>query len=289
MGIVNQALGALFEGLLMPFRSLPAWVALAVLSLVTSVGVLIVYKKTSNQAAIDLVKRKIQANFYEIRLFNDDLRAILRAQTLILRYNAVYLGLNFVPMLVMIVPFTFIIAQLQSHYGWTGLTPNEAVLVKAQLSDDWEQNAAISSVDGKPSVTLHVPASMTVETKSVWIPTTRELAWRIVPREAGEFEIALESEAQLATKQLFVAEGRGRRSPVRQQAGFVHELLFPAEETIPADSPVQSIEVIYPDRSIDLFGYTLATAVGIPAWMIVYFTLSMVFAFALKGRFGVTI
>ena len=36
------------------------------------------------------------------------------------------------------------------------------------------------------------------------------------------------------------------------------------------------------------FGWKLHGQAGIPAWMIVYFVLSMAFAFALKGRFGVT-
>jgi len=290
MGIVNQGIGAIFDGLLLPFRSLPEWVALTVLSLLTAVGVLIVYKKTSDQSRIDYVKRRIEAYFYEIRLFNDDLRAILRAQGGILRYNGAYVALNLVPLLVMIVPFALIMAQLQAHYGWTGLRADEPVLVKATLAEDWEQGGAIQSVDGKPQLTLNVPSNMSVETRSVWIPSNRELAWRLVPSEGGEYEIGLSGASDaLASKQLFVADVDGKRAPVRHQPDFLNQLLYPGEAPLPTESPVRSIEVAYPERVLDLFGYSLHAVAGIPAWMIIYFVLSMIFAFALKGRFGVTI
>ena len=55
---------------------------------------------------------------FEIRLFNDDLRAMLRAQVEILRHNVTYLRLSLVPMLWMLVPLVLVIAQLQFHYGY---------------------------------------------------------------------------------------------------------------------------------------------------------------------------
>jgi hypothetical protein len=71
-----------------------------------------------------------------------------------------------------------------------------------------------------------------------------------------------------------------RRSPVRVEAGFLNQLLYPAEEPIPADSPVESIALTYPDNQ---------TLAGVPFWLIVFFVLSTAFAFALKKRFGVDI
>jgi hypothetical protein len=288
MGFLNAILGPIFVGLLKPFGSLPAWVPLAVLALISSVGVLFVYKKVSNQAGIDRTKRHIHACFYEIRLFNDDLRAILRAQGEILRYNAVYVALNMVPLFVMIIPFTLVIAQLQSHYGWDGLRPGDSVLVKARLAEGWEQGHGIQSSGGKPTVTLSVPEGMSVETASVWIPSQREFAWRVSASGAGEHEIAVRVGDQEVSKQVFVAGTLGRRSPARQQAGFAHQLLFPGEAVIPDESPIHSIEIEYPDGSLDLFGWKLHSQAGIPAWMIVYFLLSMAFALALKDRFGVS-
>ena len=53
---------------------------------------LLVFKKTSNQAKLEAVKRQIHACLFEIRMFSDDLPAILRAQREILRHNLRYIG-----------------------------------------------------------------------------------------------------------------------------------------------------------------------------------------------------
>ena len=134
MNFVNGALRPLFDALLLPFRALPPIVGLLVVSLVAAIGMLLVYKRTSNQDRLEAVKRQIHACLFEIRLFKDDVPAILRAQTEILRHNAKYLALSLVPMLWMIVPLTLVIAQLQFHYGYRGLRPGEDFIVKARLS-----------------------------------------------------------------------------------------------------------------------------------------------------------
>ena len=108
-------------------------VGLTVFSLVSGVAMLYVFKWTSDQEGIDLVKRKIYAGIFEIRLFNDDMRAIMSAQRDIFRYNLRYLRLSLRPLLFMIVPFVLIIAQLQLHYGYQGLAVDEPVIVKVTL------------------------------------------------------------------------------------------------------------------------------------------------------------
>ena len=96
---------------------------------------LLVFKATSNQPKLEAVKRQIHACLFEIRLFRDDVPAILRAQAEILRHNLNYLFLSLVPMLWMLVPLLLVIAQLQFHYGYRGLRPGEDFLVKVRLKD----------------------------------------------------------------------------------------------------------------------------------------------------------
>ena len=54
-------------------------------------------------------------------------------------------------------------------------------------------------------------------------------------------------------------------------------MLYPAEPPLPR-GPVRAIEVDYPDAG---------TWLGMPRWLVLFFVLSIVFAFALKGRMGV--
>ena len=125
MSLINAVLARAFDALLAPFRQLPPIVGLAIVSLATAIAMLLIFRRTSDQRRLAAVKRQIHAALFEIRLFNDDLRAIFRAQGEILRHNLTYLRLSVVPMLWMIVPLVLGIAQRQVHYGYGGLTPGE--------------------------------------------------------------------------------------------------------------------------------------------------------------------
>lgn len=84
-----------------------------------------------------------------------------------------------------------------------------------------------------------------------------------------------------ATKTVRVTDSVVRRSPFKVR-GFLNELIYPAEPSLPSDGAIEAITVTYPDANIDVFGFELH-------WMIVYFVLSILFAFILRGPFGVTI
>jgi hypothetical protein len=239
-----------------------------------------VFKKTSNQDRIGVVKRKIHACIFEIRLFNDNLAAILRAQGRILRQNFIYAGLSMVPMLWMIIPFVLVVAQLQARWGWDGLPTDSPTLVKVQLADDWQQHPSLGG-GGRPPLELSVPDGMQVET-GVWIPSQNEFDWRVAAGREGRYEIRVGAGEESWTKEIYVAGEGGARSPKRQRFNVLHQLLYPAEKALPGESPIQSIQVRYPDRSLSFFGLHMH-------WLIAYLILSILFGFALKGRMGVTV
>jgi hypothetical protein len=270
---VNGLLRPLFDALLLPFRSLPPIVGLLLVSLVAAIGMLLVFKKTSNQSRLEAVKRQIHACLFEIRMFSDDLPAILRAQVEILRHNLKYLALSAVPMLWMIVPLLFVIAQLQFHYGYRGLAPGDEFIVKARLKQD---------PPARPAASLQAPSGLEVATPAVWIPAERELAWRLRAQDWGDYELKLRLGDQEYTKTAQVSRQVRRRSPERREPGFWNELLYPAEPPLPKESPVASIVVAYPEDAVSVFGWHVN-------WLVAFFVLSVAFAFALRGRMGVTL
>ena len=289
MSLLNALLARTFDLLLLPFRQLPPIVGLVVVSLATAVVMLLVFRKTSNQTKLAAVKRQIHAAIFEIRLFNDDLRAIFRAQGEILRHNLTYLRLSIVPMLWMIAPLLLVVAQLQFHYGYSGLTVAQPVLLKAQVREgvaftgSAPPDAVHASLsNGNPPVTLDAPGEIEVQTPAVWFPATREVIWRIAPRAAGQFELQLRAGRESFTKTVQVSDRVVRRSPVRLDPAFMNQLLYPAEPPLPGNGAVTSITIAYPERDIPVLGFELH-------WLIVYFALSMIFAFALRKRFNVTL
>lgn len=282
MSTVNGLLRSLFDALLAPFASLPALVGLAVVSLVVSVLMLLTYKRFSNQAKLEEVKRQIYAGIFEIRLFNDDFPAILRAQGDILRHNLRYLGYSLVPMAWMLVPLLLIVAQLQFHYGYEGLKPGEPTLLKVELKEDWSSRSLAADAAGKPRLALEAPAGVKVETPAVWSPSEKELAWRVVAERAGSYELKLQAGGEPLTKSAVSSDRIVRRSPIRVAPTFLDQLLYPAEDPLPAASPIESITLGYPEAEVSLLGWETH-------WIIAFLILTIVFAFALKGLFGVTI
>lgn len=273
MSWINALLRPLFDGLLYPFRDLPPLVGLSVVSLLTAMGMLFVIKRTSNQEALEAVKRRIHACLFEIRLFNDDLGAILRAQLEIMRHNLTYLRHSSAPMLWTLPPLVLVIAQLQFHYGYEGLRVGQETLVKVSLAGEPTPETP------RPALALSAPEGMVIDEPAVWIPTEGEMAWRVRADAEGDYELEVTLNRETVSKSVLARNSVVRRSPYRSR-GFLDELIYPAEPPIPGDSAIASISVIYPDASVDVFGFDLH-------WMIVYFALSIVFAFILKGPFGV--
>jgi hypothetical protein len=272
--VINAALRAAFDLLLLPFRTLPPLVGLLVVSVIGALGMLIVYKKTSNQKRLETVKRQIHACLFELRLFSDDLPAILRAQGEILRHNLRYIGLSLVPMAVMLVPLALVVAQLQFHYGYRGLRPNEDFLVKVRLKE--------GHADTRPRATLQAPAGLAVQTPAVWIPAERELAWRLRAAQWGDYELKLQLDGREYLKSAQVSEAVRRRSPVRLAPGLVNQLVYPAEDPLPRDAPVESISVGYAESEVPVLGHPVN-------WLVLFVLLSIGFAFALRRRMGVTL
>ena len=277
MSFINALLRTLVDGLLYPFRDLSPIVGLTVVSLVTAIGLLIVFKHTSNQKALEDVKRKIHAGLFEIRLYNDDFRSIMRAQRGILRANLTYMRHSMAPMIWTLPPLILLIAQLQFHYGYSGLTPGQDVLLKIELAE------RAYAGDGKPPYAVTTPEGLQLNDIAVWIPTLGEMAWRLTADAPGNYELEIRNgtETATATKTVRVSDSVVRRSPFKVR-GFLNELIYPAEASLPSDGAIESITVTYPDANVDVFGFELH-------WMIVYFVLSILFAFILRGPFGVTI
>jgi hypothetical protein len=271
---LNAVLARIVDSVLYPLHGLPPLASLAIVSLLAAIGALMVFRRASDQRRIRSAKRAIHASLFEIRLFADDPRAILGSLSDLLRQNFVYVRLSLVPLLWMIVPLLLLMAQLQFQYGYAGLRPGESALVKVTLCAQRPGELA-----------LRAPGGLRVDTSPVWIPSLREAAWRISAADEGEYELTVMAGDETATKTVRVAappDRPARRSPARLEAGFLNELLHPAERPLPTGGAITSIEVTYPKMSIYVFGWAVD-------WMIVFFALSILMAYALRRRFGVTL
>ncbi len=269
MWIINSIVGTIMNGMLLPFRGMPPIIGLTVFALISGVGALYAYKWTSDQDRLAEVKRKIHAGIFEIRLFNDDMRAIFAAQRDIMRFNVSYIRLSLVPVFWMIIPFVLVVAQLQFNYGYEGLEVDEPAIVKVVL-------AAGQGSD----VALEVPDGVRLDSPRVWIPALHEAAWRVVPEEPGDYELAVVVGGETYTKTLVASDRTVVRSPFRVST-FFDQIFFPAERPIPDGAPVEYIGISYPDATVNFLGWHTH-------WLIPFVIITILLAFALRKPLGVT-
>ncbi len=278
MWLVNRPLRWVFDFVVLPFRGMPAIVGLTVISLLISVVMLIGFRAVSDQDALEEVKRRIYGGVYEIRLYKDDLRTIFAAQVGILRETMTYFRLSMVPMLWMMVPILIIVSQLQFQYGYESLEPGQTVLLRVEFTE--EAAEGVSATDGA-GVSLDVPDGVRVETPLVWIPSLREAGWRIAAESPGEYELAISIGEETLTKSMRVSGTTMLRSPIRPSS-LLDQLIYPVEQPVPRGSTAEAIRLDYVEAEINMFGWHTH-------WIIAFFILTMVFAFALAKPLGVKI
>jgi hypothetical protein len=269
---LNAALTWLFDLLAAPAISAAPLTTLILLSAATGFVMLWVVGRTSNQAGIAAAKRRIQAGLFEIRLFNDNLGAVLRALGRVLWQNVRYLGYSLVPLAWVALPLTLVIAQLQAFYGYGGLAAGQPALLTLRMSDPHTATGTMS---------LDADQAIRVETAAVMLPGSGEVLWRIVPTEPGDYTLVANVSGTPLPKSLHVSGGAARRSPYRVGTGLLDLLLYPSEPPLPA-GPVQEIALGYPEAGLNVLGWRIH-------WLIVYIAVSMATAFGFAKRFGVTL
>jgi hypothetical protein len=273
MTTFNRIATALFDLLLAPLDRLPAPAAIAILALVSAVGMLLVFRATSRQRELAAVKRAIQADVFEVRLFSDDPGMVLRIQGAVLRHTFHYLRLSLAPTLWLVVPLSLVMIHMEFHYAYGGLTPGTPALVTVTLAGE---NPVHDMARG---VSLDAPAAIRVTSPAVWFPSLHEVTWSVVPESDGDFELRIRAGGETYSKAVVVSDTWERRSPVRQGPGLGDQILYPSEVPLPAGAPVAAITVGYPGRR--------------PAWnlhwSVLYLGLCLVFSVALRGPLGVAI
>lgn len=275
MTLVNSALRPIVDVLQSPLQGAPAIVGVVLWSIPVSIFALWVFGKTSNQTRIAAVKNQIAASLFEIRLFNDDLRAIAAAQWDILRHVIRYQGLALVPMVFILPPLVLLMVQLHQYYGFRGLEPGETVLLRVELAE---------TGGPRPEIEVDVPGGLRLDSTAVWVPSLGELNWRLAAVAPGEYELGFTVGGVSATKTVSVTDRVVRLSPERPPRSFIDQLEWPSEPPLDPDSGIRRITIDYPERTLTIFGWEWQWSF---AWMVVFFVLTMVFAVVLKKPMGV--
>jgi uncharacterized membrane protein (DUF106 family) len=256
-----------FSFLLKPFENGHAHGGMIFISLLTGAVMLFLFKLTSNQEAMKEVKTRISAYFLEMRLYKEDISAVMGSQRRILVANLYYMKLAVIPAVVMIVPVILIMVQLNLRYSLAPLNPGDTAIVKVKVSDGTDvvrEGFQISTGQGlaKASPALRIAA-------------LGETDWKIRLTEAGIHNLKITSASGEVNIPVF---GSDRLIPIFgmfKKSSFLEMVFNPGAPRIPDGMPIKSVEVTYRSTS---FGWGFVSL----SWLWSFLIISMAFGVVLK-------
>ena len=260
---VNVLMNAFGRFFLAPIAVLPGWLSNMIISAVTGVFLLVIFKYTSNQRAIGKIRDDIKAHMLALKLFRDSISVTLHAEVRIFKGAFLLLFHAIPPMLVMILPVSLLLAQMSLWYQSRPLLPGELAVMTVKLNDNVEGNW--------PTVNVEPTSAAEVTVGPVRVLSKGEICWEIKALENGKHHITLNVNRHQIEKDLAIGDGFMRVSSTRPALNWASILMNPAEKPFAPDSIVQSVTIDYPDR--------LSKTSGADWWLIYFFIASMVFAF----------
>lgn len=281
MGLLAGLMNRLFDLLCAPFGGAAAW-AMAVLSVLLGALLLLLFKATTNQQALAAARGRLFGHLYELGLYQEDLRVMLRVQGDLAAANLRYLSRSLPAVLPLVVVVLLVLPQLQARWEHRPLRPGEAALVTATVAPG--QEALLNELR------LEAPAGVRVETVPVRDRQARTAQWRVRVERPGRHDLAVRAGSADAagavgaawTKRLEAAGGLPRIAAVRERAGFKQALLNPAEAPLPKDAPLASIALGTAPRETRYAGVPMH-------WLVAFCLLSIVGGLALKPALKVEI
>ena len=263
VNVLTNAFGRFF---LAPIAVLPGWLSNTIISAVTGLLLLVIFKYTSNQRAIGKIKDDIKAHMLAMKLFKDSISVTLHAEVRVFKGAFLLLFHAIPPMLVMILPISLLLAQMSLWYQSRPLLIGEAAVMTVKLNDN---------IEGRwPTVNIEPTSVAEVTIGPVRVFSKREICWEIKALENGKHRITLDVNRRQIEKELAIGNGFMRVSSTRPACNWANILMHPAEEPFAPDSIVQSITIDYPDR--------LSKTSGADWWLVYFFVASMVFALILR-------
>ena len=234
-------------------------------------AMVVLFRYTSNQKAIRIAKDQLKAHLLAVRLYQDQLPVVLASYGRIVRGTGRYLRLAFTPLLIVILPITFLIVQLDRYFGWTPLTPGQSFLVTARAK----------TVEDLDSLSLQLPEELKTTAPAVHVPADKEVVWRVEAAKNGAYDLKVNAADHAVEKSLLVSPALARVSPERLRAPYWKRMFVSGESAL-SDGPVQSIAVDYPVRTIAFAGFEWN-------WIWLFFVLSLVAGFLFKSVLGIEI
>ena len=258
--------------ILWPVSRASGLLGLLYISLLTALLMLWIFKRVSNQAGIQDVKNKIKAHLLGLRLYqNEPVLSLITIRELF-RQNFRYFGFAFRPMLIMMLPVMIIVIQLASRYDRQSLPVGESSIVSVFLSESTNPD----------SVKIRPDDTMILETSSLYTREDHALHARIKTEQPGCSHLSVEYQENRIDLLVYTELDKKMLQGSRYPATDIRTLLTPGSTPLPGHGFIRKVHVQYPSQTLILAGIRWH-------WLLVFFIVSLVAGYGMKGIFGVEI
>lgn len=254
---------------------MPGWLSNSIISLVAGVGMLLVFKHTSNQTAIGRARDGIKADLLSLRLFKDSIAVTFGAQGRMIKGAGLLFAHAMIPLAVMLVPIMLLLGQMGVWYQFAPLAVGEETIVAMKVAPVVEADATLPDIRLQPSDAFEVAAGPMASAGA------GEIWWSLRGVKPGNHTLTFTVDGETITKTLTIGDHPMRVSKRRPGMTFTDVLLHPDEKPFRGGDTVHWIDIQYAD--------SVSWTSGADNWVIYFFIASIVFALLFKGMLGVRI
>lgn len=261
---VARALRWTVETLVSGLDALAPWCSLAIVAIVSALGMLVVLRYVSPQRQITRTRAQMSAAILEMRIYLDHPSRMFAAQGRMIGWTVAYLACLIPPALVLAAPLGLLYLHLEPRHGLAPLPAPGIAVLEVELD-----GFAPRDVELSPSPGLAITARVRDDDAKV-------LYARVAIRWPGTHHISVRARDATARK-LVIADPNAAVVEPDLRGGAAH-LWAMGTEAPPSGSAIRSVSIRYPSRDDDVL---------FMPWWLYWLVVSSVTALALRRRFDV--
>ena len=276
------ALNHFFDLIWLPLLKGPWYIDFIVISVLSALLFLVIFKKLSNQKMIRFYKNRILGHIFSIRLYKDQPILTLKIVLSIFGYQLIYLKYMLTPLIVIFLPLMVLTVQLNNRYGYLPLKEDDHFMIEAKL----DKTRTPDIEKSLETIKWNTSRGIQIETPPLRMVSEATVIWRakVIPLQTERqfFQISVDGTAETVEKKIITAMTKERFSPEKRKWDLSGLFINNGEEFIAKTSPFKSITVSYERASYPFLVWQTDP-------IILYFILILAFGLIFKPILRVSI